>query len=562
MAAECSGSGVYAVLDGGQTLAAATFARASAAWCTKADYSMVSLTNNQPRVMSGTGGTTPLGVFVEGAATNSVVDNRDLSQASWVNTNVTCVKSATGVDGVANSASRCTATGANGTALQTVTIAAATRNTSLYLRRAIGVDAISVTRDNGATWTNVTASLSSTLLRRVVSREAVGCAYGGCIVVPAMTSGGANPVVGISIGASGDAVDVDLVQDESGAYPTSPITTTAVAASRNVDSLAVTVSSVSPVVLAYSALKTGFTGTYQTAVDARVDGTHFFSSYISASAPDLGGATVCYAYTGGGTTGSTDVYFPPLGPVPVRCQLSPGVSIITAMMGAATPAATVASTTAVTSISVGGGIAPFDGLLTGVCVGVSAGDCSPRAHPTTIAWIGDSITLGDAAAPSRPPAVLRGLLPARTVYNGGVNGQVVAACASKALGAVASKAGSLVMLCGVNDIAVGYSATTAWATLRPALEAALAAGLKVVPVLLTPWYGSAAWTAGKQTETDALNSYIAAWCVSNGSHCVNTDSLGTGSPLALQAGYDSGDHIHLNATGAGVLAALVQAANP
>ena len=561
------GAGMGTACSGGSVVAATgqstTFTRASSAWCTLDDYSMVELAAGKPRVMTGTGGTSPLGVFIEDTATNLVLHDRDLSQAAWTKANVTCTKTATGVDGVASSASRCTATGAGGTVLQSLVVGAATRNTSMYLRRGTGTGAVSVTRDNGATWTDVAPSLSGSIMLRVASREAVGCAYGGCIVVPAMTSGGANPIVGIQLATNGDAVDVDLVQDEPGAYPTSPVTTGAASATRAAESLVATVAPVSPVVISWSAVKTGFVGFYETAVDALVDGTHFFATYTSAATADLGGAAVCYSYSGGGSAGTTDVYLPPLGPVPVRCLLDPSVSITTSTCGAAYTSASVSPKVSATNLYLGGGINAFGGLLTGVCVGSNSVDCnSGRAHPTTIAWAGDSITYGDAAAPSRPPTVLRTLLPGRTVYSGAVNSATVAGCTAKAMGAIASKVGTLVMLCGINNIATGGSASSTWATLRTSLDAARASGIKVVPVLLTPWFGVASWTAPKQAETDALNAYLLAWCAANGSTCVSTDSLGVGSPLQLQAAYDSGDHLHLSAAGGAALAALVQAANP
>ena len=48
---------------------------------------------------------------------------------------------------------------------------------------------------------------------------------------------GANPTVGIKMGTSGDVIDVDCVQDENGAWATSPILTTTAAVTRNADVL-------------------------------------------------------------------------------------------------------------------------------------------------------------------------------------------------------------------------------------------------------------------------------------------------------------------------------------
>jgi lysophospholipase L1-like esterase len=127
---------------------------------------------------------------------------------------------------------------------------------------------------------------------------------------------------------------------------------------------------------------------------------------------------------------------------------------------------------------------------------------------------------------------------------------------------MATGAKTLVMLCGVNDLAGGSTAVAIMANLEPVFNAAKAQGMTVVPVLPTPWAATVGWTAPKQTETDSLKTLLQTWCTNNGATCVNTDSLGTGSPLVLAAGFDSGDGLHPNAAGAAALAALVQAASP
>lgn len=535
-----------------------TFTRAGVAWCTKNDYSLAECAANQPRIMSGTGGTSPLGILMEEAVLNNVTQNRDLSQAVWTKTSMTCTKTATGPDAVTNSASICTASAANGTALQATVIAAATRNTSMYIRRRTGTGAVQVTRDNGTTWTAITSGLTSTW-KRVVSTEAVGCAYGNCIITPAMTSGIANPTVGIRVVTSGDAVDVDLAQDEPADWPTSPVTTGAATASRAVEAASFSTAGAQILSMAYSIVATGFTGAFKTGVDTRISGTQFFASYLQSF--PIGGAAYCYAYTGAGSAASSVMYVPPLGPTPVRCSLNPGVSTTVNVLGSTTTTATVGGTFTSSVFTVGSGTGVPNAVITGVCADTSPNACAPRqTHPTAIAWIGDSITLGDAAAPSRPPVVLRGLRPGRTIYNFGVNGTPVSQCRSVAAGAIESGVSTLVLLCGVNSINLGAAAV--WADLEAALDNARLAGRKVVPVKLTPWASAATWFPAYQTSQDSINASMQAWCDTNGVTCVDTSSLGTGSPATLLPAYDSGDGLHLNAAGATALAALVDAANP
>lgn len=161
------------------------------------------------------------GYYVEGARTNLILYSRDMTNAAWVKTNATAALTATGICGGANLASTLTATAGNGTCLQTITIAAAARSSSAYVKRRTGSGTIEFTRDNGTSWTNITSLINgSTFIRVKIENTSV-----------------LNPVVGFRIVTSGDAIDVDMVQDEPGAMAGSPIATTTVGVTRNADIL-------------------------------------------------------------------------------------------------------------------------------------------------------------------------------------------------------------------------------------------------------------------------------------------------------------------------------------
>jgi hypothetical protein len=154
--------------------------------------------------------------LVEGPATNIALWSRDLSNAAWVKTNMTAARTSVGADGVAASASRLTATAANGTCTQSVTLASSQRFQSAYIKRITGVGAIQMTTDGGGTWTTLTLGAGFTRLS-----------------IPAQTV--TNPNFGFRIVTSGDAIDVDFVQNETGACMTSPISTTTLAVLRPAD---------------------------------------------------------------------------------------------------------------------------------------------------------------------------------------------------------------------------------------------------------------------------------------------------------------------------------------
>ena len=161
-----------------------------------------------------------LGFRRENVATNNLLWNRDLSNAAWTKTNVTAAKNAIGLDGIANTATTLTATATNATILQAITLASAARCASAYVRRKTGTGTISFTQDNGSTWTDITSQLNTSTFTRVE-----------------ITATLANPSVGFKISTSGDAIEVDCVQNVAGSIATSPIVTTTAAVTRNADSL-------------------------------------------------------------------------------------------------------------------------------------------------------------------------------------------------------------------------------------------------------------------------------------------------------------------------------------
>lgn len=160
-----------------------------------------------------TSGGTPTGIRITPAQTELLLSNRDLTNAAWVATTVTVAKDQTGIDGTAAAASSLTATGANGTVLQTLTRGSAARLSGCWVKRITGSGAIQMTQDNGTTWTAITVTASYSQI---------------ATVIPVATL--ANPVVGFRIVTNGDAIAVDFVAHREMATGTNgipdPIATT------------------------------------------------------------------------------------------------------------------------------------------------------------------------------------------------------------------------------------------------------------------------------------------------------------------------------------------------
>lgn len=153
----------------------------------------------------------------EPTASNIAIQCRDMTQAAWVKANATAALTATGIDNAANSASTITATAASATVLQTITQVATQDVASFWLRRRTGSGTVNITQD-GVTWFPVALTAAWQRFR---------------IAVATLT----NPVIGVQIVTSGDAVDVDYTQLEAGGVATSNILTTTVAVSRAADNL-------------------------------------------------------------------------------------------------------------------------------------------------------------------------------------------------------------------------------------------------------------------------------------------------------------------------------------
>lgn len=180
-----------------------------------------------PYTWSSTGAA--LGYLPEEARTNIALWNRDLTNAAWTKSNATAALTQTGIDGTANSASLLTATAGNATCLQTVTLASSQRFQTAFVRRITGSGTINMTTDGGTTWTAVTVTSSWTRVE-----------------IPAQTV--TNPQFGFRIVTSGDAIAIDGVQNETGAFGTSVMFTTSAAVTRTADNASVATS-----VLPYSA---------------------------------------------------------------------------------------------------------------------------------------------------------------------------------------------------------------------------------------------------------------------------------------------------------------------
>lgn len=550
-----------------------TWSRSGVAECYSNDgQTLTQMADGIPRVSSGSAASSQLGIWREPSALNSMLWGRDWNNAVYTKTNMTCAKTATGMRVDANSASTCTATGANGTALQAIVYASAAANSSFHIKRRTGTGVVEVTRDNGSTWTAITSSLSSTLWRRVVAWDAPGCAGGNCIIVPAMGTTAANPTIGIRIVTSGDAVDLDFAQDEAGTNPTSPILTTNAAAPRGAETGYFTVPAFQARSLSARTQSAGYVPTaFQTVVGAWKDNNNTSVIWCGPGTGSADQLCRCTQYVSGLNDAVGNVYLPASAATftPVQCDFGDTTGITWTQRGVPAVTASATSSLLVTRIYLGAtplGGASMAGVIKDVCGDPVLGRCAFAnydAQGQPIAAVGDSITLGSAQIPTRWVSGLNRALN-RPVYNLGLTGQTAAVCLSDFRTYVLGHGyTSMTVLCGVNSLILGDSGASVYATLKTIYDEGRAAGINVVPATVLPWAGYASSTAGKQTQTDALNTLILGYCTTNGINCADfhASALNDGAGN-LAAAYDSGDHIHPNAAGGALMWPIWQAAAP
>jgi hypothetical protein len=580
MPTECGDGGVYAVLDGGQALAAIAFARASAAECYSNDgQTLTQLPAGQPRVSSGRIDSSVLGVYSDPTRSNYMTYTRDCSNAAWAKTNTTCTKTATGMRGDANGASLLTATSDNGYVCQATGAPSDQYTGSLHAKRVTGTGAINVSMNGGSNWYSVTSRVSATLWRRVVNVETAGCIGGNCILVPNMFINAANPTICVQLGTTGDQVALDFAQIEQAVAPSSPIACTATNVTRAADIVQYDLGAGSPIVDGYASFAWSLVGASNayypgyiyaspvSFVDTSANGAAWiFDSNISSMTNGAGYLECSYYNTVPAKAYSSYAPVARTGRNSCRYYGNGTAPVGSAGLATSKPMANLAGThPALRYLQIGGNSAQatqsVGGVINRVCASQLDAGCgnsdAVAQTATDVVWVGDSIVAGGFSYPATPPELLHSRLYPRVVHNVGVGGDTVAQCGARWTALRSTPASTVVWSCGINDIIAGTAGATTATAAQVFLADMRSLGKKVVITSIMPWGSALGWTAPKETERQAYNSAQSTWAGANGAAYVSTDSLGTGSPLALTAANSSGDGLHPSPVGSLGLVDLV-----
>jgi hypothetical protein len=505
-------------------------ARADAAYCPKSDGTVTLVQANKPRVGR-------FGLLAEPARTQLLTNVRDWSHADWVKSNMTCTKTATGADGVANAASTCTASANNGTAKQAFSGASVVRAGSFSVRRRTGSGTVSATIDDGTTWCDVTTALFIAMangcqwLRLQTygddARDTAGVCYTGCgAFSAALTSYG----IGLRLGTSGDAVDVDFAQLEPGLWQTSPIA----GASRSQDLVAMatgtwpTTSGFFETVFTPQFGAEGSDLNYYVLVDSTpASGVRAYWRQNAATVFIRDAVTgdndlVSSGFTGGYYLTHPPPPFPMMRPRLWRFSWSLAADSLQLQGRVMDTGSSANPPTTHGTAHIGAlydNSLPAQGWFSRFRVGTSLVDDRVK-----VATIGDSI-LDGANAVRLGEALQTTLGWGRYVVNPlAVSGTRIATGADNCTEryALASSANVIVYNCGINDLLAGTSGADTWTASQTLLNAMRADGKKIVLQGITPCGGYGPCnTAGNVT----YNASAAAWCTSEGAaNCYFIDS--------------------------------------
>jgi len=165
-----------------------------------------------------------------------------------------------------------------------------------------------------------------------------------------------------------------------------------------------------------------------------------------------------------------------------------------------------------------------------------------NAHDSSLAMVNVGISSNRLTLDSTPQSLSRGLSAInRFPYD-------VAAVPG---------ATSVFLFEGINDIPDGAGSDHLIEGYRNIIAQARAAGLKVYGATMTPTKGVASYNSARELTRTTANNWIMTSGEFDGVADFSAAVADPADPTKILAAYDSGDHIHLNAAGYGVLAKLV-----
>ena len=491
-------------------------------------------------------------VWIEPTTTNLIAagTGRDFSQAGWTKTNMGCALNAVGKTGAANSASTCTATANSATVCQTLTVAAASRTTSIDVKRVTGTGAVSLSRD---------ATTYATLSRSycVGSDDLMAAPNSSSFVRCRVTSSVLNPQICLKLATSGDAVVLDYAQDEPGSVATSRLLG---GATRTIPS-AMDVTMPAAVVDSEGCMGASIWVAGPTGANQGVIGLGGGSSllYLLLSGPVYVAGSNIGSSAGWATSANVHRRW-----VPVSLGWSAGLSQMVVSADNVSSAPITFDGTIVTTPAHLGLYQESNNALNGrikdVTLGTSMYGCQSLAPVQYgVLAIGDSISAPPNTWPARM-SVDANHVVLSTAVAGNTTAQMLTrwTATDRARGLK-----TVFVLGGINDICGDVPVTTAYSNLSTIYDQAKADGANVIPVTVLPFGANVCANANRVDAGVTLNAMIknyasdAGWSVLD-AYAMTASDPGDGGFMTLDSGTGTTDGLHPGSVGYWDMAAAAQ----
>ncbi len=175
-----------------------------------------------------------------------------------------------------------------------------------------------------------------------------------------------------------------------------------------------------------------------------------------------------------------------------------------------------------------------------------------------VACLGDSLTgWTNAIGPGYFMGWVQRLqtdLPRRVITNFGIGGYVSSSVRDRWLYMVKNCGYQrITVLAGINDIVGSNPSSTVTSNLDTIYDQAIALGVQIYALTVTPFNGHATWNSTRQGYLEDVNAHIATKVAENASLMTLVDSHAMlkdpEDDTSLNPAYDSGDFLHWNGDG-------------
>jgi lysophospholipase L1-like esterase len=177
----------------------------------------------------------------------------------------------------------------------------------------------------------------------------------------------------------------------------------------------------------------------------------------------------------------------------------------------------------------------------------------------SVSCLGDSITLGSGVTTPWPTTLGTNLGGGYPVTNNGVNGANSTAQLTTWAATVKPTGKKWMTIeAGVVDAIQDVPSAVTISNLQTIYEDAMRSGVRIIPITCLPFGNYTLWSAPRQALLDTTNAWIRSYCGNSIPYVEAYNSALNDGSGKLAAGYDSGDGLHPNQSGADFIESIVR----